>query len=266
MDEMARVAFCQADRARREERRRRGVREGRPRSAAKADSVAMQLIPDHRAVPLLPRHGDRHGRVRRAGGRSRSSPREPRAQKQRWALDLLTLDKIGAWAITEPGSGSDAFGEHEVDGPARWRRLRAERQQDLHHQRAPSPTRSSSSASWKRRASSRRDRKLLTLRARSRACPDSPRARPMRKMGLHSSPTGELFLQDVRVEPDRLLGESEERAAVGGPLRRQGDSFSDRALRRGRHGARASSSAASSSRWATPASASSSAARSGSSS
>ncbi|MGH7893608.1 MAG: acyl-CoA dehydrogenase family protein, partial [Candidatus Binatia bacterium] len=31
-------------------------------------------------------------------------------QKERWALDLLTLDKIGAWAITEPGSGSDAFG------------------------------------------------------------------------------------------------------------------------------------------------------------
>src|SRR4030095_11424981 len=31
-------------------------------------------------------------------------------QKERWALDLLTRDKIGAWAITEPGSGSDAFG------------------------------------------------------------------------------------------------------------------------------------------------------------
>ena len=31
-------------------------------------------------------------------------------QKERWARDLLTLDKIGAWAITEPGSGSDAFG------------------------------------------------------------------------------------------------------------------------------------------------------------
>ena len=27
------------------------------------------------------------------------------AQKERWALDLLTLDKVGAWAITEPNSG-----------------------------------------------------------------------------------------------------------------------------------------------------------------
>src|SRR5439155_8231111 len=32
------------------------------------------------------------------------------AQKRRWARDLLTLEKVGAWAITEPGSGSDAFG------------------------------------------------------------------------------------------------------------------------------------------------------------
>src|SRR6185295_3388466 len=31
-------------------------------------------------------------------------------QKERWALPLLTLEKVGAWAITEPGSGSDAFG------------------------------------------------------------------------------------------------------------------------------------------------------------
>ena len=31
-------------------------------------------------------------------------------QKERWALDLLTGDKVGAWAITEPDSGSDAIG------------------------------------------------------------------------------------------------------------------------------------------------------------
>ncbi|MFD0534060.1 acyl-CoA dehydrogenase family protein [Actinomadura luteofluorescens] len=31
-------------------------------------------------------------------------------QKERWALPLLTMEKVGAWAITEPNSGSDAFG------------------------------------------------------------------------------------------------------------------------------------------------------------
>src|SRR5580693_3433224 len=32
------------------------------------------------------------------------------AQKERWLPDLMTLKKIAAWAITEPDSGSDAFG------------------------------------------------------------------------------------------------------------------------------------------------------------
>ncbi len=32
------------------------------------------------------------------------------AQMERWGLDLLTVEKIGAWAITEPDSGSDALG------------------------------------------------------------------------------------------------------------------------------------------------------------
>ena len=31
-------------------------------------------------------------------------------QMRRWGKDLLTLEKIGAWAITEPDSGSDALG------------------------------------------------------------------------------------------------------------------------------------------------------------
>ena len=31
-------------------------------------------------------------------------------QRQRWARDLVTFEKVGAWAITEPDAGSDAFG------------------------------------------------------------------------------------------------------------------------------------------------------------
>lgn len=32
------------------------------------------------------------------------------AQKERWLPGLVTFEKVGAWAITEPDSGSDAFG------------------------------------------------------------------------------------------------------------------------------------------------------------
>ena len=31
-------------------------------------------------------------------------------QRRRWARDLMTFEKVGAWAITEPDAGSDAFG------------------------------------------------------------------------------------------------------------------------------------------------------------
>src|SRR5215211_7381975 len=32
------------------------------------------------------------------------------AQKERWLPSLMTMEKVAAWAITEPDSGSDAFG------------------------------------------------------------------------------------------------------------------------------------------------------------
>ena len=32
------------------------------------------------------------------------------AQKKRWLPELVTMEKVGAWAITEPASGSDALG------------------------------------------------------------------------------------------------------------------------------------------------------------
>ncbi|MCQ6473374.1 hypothetical protein, partial [Vibrio parahaemolyticus] len=38
--------------------------------------------------------------------------------------------------------------------------------------------------------------------------PGLEQSKPLRKMGIHSSPTGQLFLDDVRVGMDRLLGES----------------------------------------------------------
>src|SRR5262249_48243891 len=45
-----------------------------------------------------------------------------------------------------------------------------------------------------------------------RGMPGLTQSAPMRKMGMHSSPTGELFLEDVRCERERLIGETEEAA------------------------------------------------------
>ena len=60
-----------------------------------------------------------------------------------------------------------------------------------------------------------RDRKVLTF-VLDKGLPGFEQSKPFRKMGLHSSPTGELFLSDVRVGRDRLLGETEDEQGGGG--------------------------------------------------
>jgi hypothetical protein len=127
------------------------------------------------------------------------------AQKKRWGLDLLTLDKIGAWAITEPGSGSDAFGgmkssarrdgdEFVLNGSKTFITNGPYADTIVFICKLDEPGVDS------------RDRKILHF-VLEKGMPGLTQSRPMRKMGLHSSPTGELFLQDVRVGMDRLLGE-----------------------------------------------------------
>ena len=44
--------------------------------------------------------------------------------------------------------------------------------------------------------------------------------KPFKKMGMMSSPTGELFFDDVRLTPDRLLGESRAARRRGRPRQR----------------------------------------------
>ena len=60
-----------------------------------------------------------------------------------------------------------------------------------------------------------RDRKILNFVLDS-GMPGLTQSKSMRKMGMHSSPTGELFLEDVVVGRDRLLGEREEGASRHG--------------------------------------------------
>jgi acyl-CoA dehydrogenase len=127
-------------------------------------------------------------------------------QKQRWALDLLTLDKVGAWAITEPSSGSDAFGSmkstaRRTDGGYVLNGNKTFITNGPHADTIVFICKLDEDNDPK-------DRKVLSF-VLDRGTPGLTQTRPLRKMGLHSSPTGELFLEDVKVEKDRLLGESE---------------------------------------------------------
>jgi alkylation response protein AidB-like acyl-CoA dehydrogenase len=132
------------------------------------------------------------------------------AQKRRWALDLLTLDKIGSWAITEPNSGSDAFGGMKST---------ARRDGDEYVLNGSKtfitngPFADTIVFICKLdEGNDAKDRKVLSFVLDS-GMAGLEQSKPLRKMGLHSSPTGELFLTDVRVGKDRLIGETEDAPA-----------------------------------------------------
>jgi alkylation response protein AidB-like acyl-CoA dehydrogenase len=129
------------------------------------------------------------------------------AQKERWALDLLTMDKVGAWAITEPGSGSDAFGSMKST---------ARRDGDEYVLNGSKtfitngPHADTTVFICKLdEGNPPAERKILSF-ILDKGMPGFVQSKPLRKMGMHSSPTGELFLDDVRVGRDRLIGETED--------------------------------------------------------
>jgi alkylation response protein AidB-like acyl-CoA dehydrogenase len=129
------------------------------------------------------------------------------AQKERWALDLLTMEKIGAWAITEPNSGSDAFGQ--MTSTAR----RDGDEYVLNGSKTfitNGPYADTTVFICKLdEGNPPAERKVMQF-VLDNGMPGFEQSKPLRKMGLHSSPTGMLFLDDVRAGRDRLLGESEE--------------------------------------------------------
>jgi hypothetical protein len=132
-------------------------------------------------------------------------------QKERWAAPLLTMEKIGSWAITEPGSGSDAFGSMTST---------AKRKGDGYVLNGSKtfitngPYADTIVFICKLdEGNEPRERKVLSF-VLDRGMPGLEQSKPLRKMGMHSSPTGQLFLEDVFVEKERLIGESED--AAGG--------------------------------------------------
>jgi len=120
---------------------------------------------------------------------------------ERYAVPIFRQEKIGAWALTEPGAGSDAFGGMRTvavaDGDAFvlngqktfisnapyadifavYARVRVED--------GPGPVRA------------------FVVERGTAGLETGP---PMRKMGMHDSPTGEIFLRDCRVPQENLLG------------------------------------------------------------
>lgn len=129
------------------------------------------------------------------------------AQKKRFALPVLTGEKIGAWAITEPGAGSDAFGgmttvARRVDGGY------VLRGQKTFISNAPYADVMVVYAKMEHGELPMRKRPIHAF-VLERGAKGLTQGKPMKKMGMWASPTGEIFLDDVFVPADQLLGEKE---------------------------------------------------------
>jgi len=118
------------------------------------------------------------------------------AQKQRFALPILLLEKIGAWGMTEPGAGSDAFGS-----------MRTTARRDGDHFILNGQKTFITNAPYCDIAViyAKIDAGIQAFIV-EKGTPGLSFGPPMDKMGMHSSPTGEIFLSDVRVPADQLLG------------------------------------------------------------
>jgi alkylation response protein AidB-like acyl-CoA dehydrogenase len=141
------------------------------------------------------------------------------AQKERWLPELMTLEKIAAWAITESDAGSDAFGGMNTYV----RRSGAEdgayilNGQKTFITNGPFADVLIVYAKLDDGQSDRRARPVLTFVLDS-GMPGLTQGKPFKKMGMMSSPTGELFFDSVRLTPDRLLGETENHAGGDGRM------------------------------------------------
>ena len=119
-------------------------------------------------------------------------------QRERWALPLMTMETIGAWAITEPGSGSDAFGGM---------RSSARRDGDgylLNGNKTfitngPYADTIVFICKLDEPDVAAKDRKIVSF-ILDKGMPGLTQSKPLRKMGLHGSPTGELFVGDLHAE------------------------------------------------------------------
>jgi alkylation response protein AidB-like acyl-CoA dehydrogenase len=135
------------------------------------------------------------------------------AQKERWLPQLMTLEKIAAWAITEPDSGSDAFGgmktyvkrdgeDYILNGQKTFITNGPYADVLVVYAKLAEDTVGDST-------SDPRNRPVLVFVLDS-GMPGLTQGKPFKKMGMMSSPTGELFFDNVRLSPDRLLGEDEQ--------------------------------------------------------
>jgi len=123
-------------------------------------------------------------------------------QKQKYAVPIVRGDKIGAWGLTEPGAGSDVLGmkttavrdgEYYVLNGSKTFITNAP-YADIFVIYAKTDTAAA-------------PHKGISAFIVERGAPGLTTGKPLNKMGMRASPTGEIFLDNCRVPVSHRLGE-----------------------------------------------------------
>src|SRR5882724_11915272 len=122
------------------------------------------------------------------------------AQKRRYLPRLASGEVLGAWGLTEPGSGSDAAAL----------RTRAERRDGGYVLNGSKAFITNASVGALAVVMARTDptkgAKGISAFVLEKGTPGFSAGTPYRKLGLHASDTAELIFEDARVPADHLLG------------------------------------------------------------
>src|SRR5207302_6919806 len=113
----------------------------------------------------------------------------------KWLPPLVTMEKVAAWALTEPDSGSDAFGGMKTTVRRDGDGYVLNGQKTFITNGPYADTTVVYAKLDEGDGTPVRDRKVL-LFVLDKGMDGFIQSKPMRKMGLHSSPTGELFFDN----------------------------------------------------------------------
>ncbi|MFO8055763.1 MAG: acyl-CoA dehydrogenase family protein [bacterium] len=132
-------------------------------------------------------------------------------QKKKYGLPVLGLQKVGCWGMTEPESGSDAFALKTIARPKEDGYIINGSKTFITN--APYADVLVVYAKIDRGQKDPRDKRFIFPFVMEKDTEGLSVSKPMKKMGMKASPTGEIFLDDVFVKKDQLLGETEEKSS-----------------------------------------------------
>ena len=122
-------------------------------------------------------------------------------QIERFAMPVLRSERVGAWGLTEPGAGSDALSGM---------RTTARRDGDPYVLNGSKTFITNAPYAdvflvYARVQGGGLDGSIQPFLV-ERSDPGISTGPPMKKMGMRGSPTGEIFLEELRIPADRVLG------------------------------------------------------------